>query len=166
MPQQGRVRPTTSDVHIHEALAEDLPTVVRLRLRFIADDRGVEAAAFGAAFRIATEQFLRRRHEAGTARSWLATDDDSAVGIITMLVLDLAPRPGDVNGLDGYLVNLWVDPAARRRGIGRALLGQCLDASAVMPLRRLVLSATEDGRPLYTSAGFESSPDWMERPTR
>lgn len=150
---------------IREAFAEDLPAVAHLRLRFLADHRGVDVASFDPSFRTGTEDFLRRRHDAGTARSWLADDEGRAVGVVTLLVLDLAPRPGDVNGLDGYVVNLWVDPAERRRGTGRALLDRCLAAGEEMALRRLFLNATEDGRPLYERAGFAPNPNWMERST-
>lgn len=79
-----------------------------------------------------------------------------------MLILDLAPRPEDVTGMEGYIVNMYVDRAHRQRGVGKSLLGECLNAATELGLRRLLLYATDDGRSLYSGAGFATNPSWME----
>ncbi len=58
---------------------------------------------------------------------------------------------------------MYVRPPFRRRGVGRALLEECLAAAQQLSLRRLLLYATDDGLPLYTSVGFSSNLMWMER---
>jgi hypothetical protein len=35
-------------------------------------------------------------------------------------------------------------------------------AATARAVRLVVLHATDDGRPLYSSLGFEPHPDWME----
>lgn len=156
--QTGRVltRPATS---------EDLEVVTDLRLRFLAEHREVEPSQFPSGFRSTTSEFLRRHDEARTSRSWLADEGGLIIGVVTMLLLDLAPRPEDVSGREGYIVNMYVLPSHRGRGVGRALLGECLEAATELSLRRLLLYATDDGQPLYASAGFATNPRWMELPT-
>jgi GNAT superfamily N-acetyltransferase len=149
-------------VLIREASEDDLPRVARLRLEFLAAHRGADANSFPDRLRVETEAFLRRHQNAGSIRSWLAVDDGRDLGVVTMLLLDLAPRPEDASGMEGYIVNMYVHPSQRRHGIGRALLDRCLDAAAALSLRRLLLYATDDGRPLYTHAGFATNPNWME----
>lgn len=147
---------------IRQALADDLEVITDLRLCFLAEHREVEPARFPDEFRTATLEFLRRQAEARTGLTWLAEHDGLAVGVVTMLLLDLAPRPEDRSGREGYIVNMYVSPSHRRTGIGRALLDQCLAAAHELALRRLLLYATDDGRPLYASAGFAHNPGWME----
>lgn len=149
-------------VLIREAAVEDLDLVVTLRLRFLAEHRHSGSDEFPASFVATTREFLYRHLEAGTARSWLATDEGAVMGVVTMLILDLVPRPEDRSGLEGYIVNMYVDRAHRRRGVGKALLGQCLVAATEIGLRQLLLYATDDGRSLYTGAGFVMNLNWME----
>jgi GNAT superfamily N-acetyltransferase len=85
-----------------------------------------------------------------------------AVGVVTMLLLDLAPRPEDTSGLEGYLINMFVVPGHRRRGVGRQLLAECHREARELGLRRLLLHATDDGRSLYERAGFTPNSRWME----
>lgn len=147
---------------ILEATEADLEVVTELRLRFLAEHRGVDVGRFPSAFRDSTLEFLRRHAESGTSQSWLAMRNDIAVGVVTMLLLDLAPRPEDTSGLEGYLINMYVAPAHRRCGAGRGLLAALLQRAEELSLRRLLLHATDDGRRLYESVGFSPNPTWME----
>jgi GNAT superfamily N-acetyltransferase len=156
---------------VRPAAAEDLEAVSRLRLRFLADHRGVEPESFGAAFATTTTAFVARTHAAGTLHSWLAhptaedgsTSTSDPVGVISLLVHDAPPRPDEDRVLDGYVINLWVDPAWRSAGLGRALVDACERGAAALGVRRLHLLATDQGRPLYESAGFTSNPKEVER---
>lgn len=60
-----------------------------------------------------------------------------------------------INGSVGWIGTIWVDPAWRRRGLGRALTIATMDAAEAAGCRTLVLVATKVGRPLYEGLGFE-----------
>ena len=85
-------------------------------------------------------------------------------GVVTMLLLDLAPRPEDTSGVEGYIINMYVAPAHRRHGLGRQLLAACRREADELGLRRLLLYATPGGKSLYEGAGFKPNPNWMELP--
>lgn len=144
--------------------SDDVEAVADFRLRFLAEHRGVEPTSLPSDFRNTTFDYLRQHDAAGTSRSWLAEHDGSVVGVVTMLLLDLPPRPQDRSGREGYIVNMYVTPEHRGRGVGRSLLDECLTAARDLSLRRLLLYATDDGRPLYASVGFDSNTRWMELP--
>jgi GNAT superfamily N-acetyltransferase len=64
-----------------------------------------------------------------------------------------------------WLADVIVDPAHRKRGIGRALIAGILEDLAPWSLRRIVLKASEEGRGLYEQAGWaeiEGAEDWLE----
>jgi len=68
-------------------------------------------------------------------------------------------------GLDAHLEELYVVPAKRGRGLGRALLEAAMDAAREEGATRIDLGTSEDdvaARALYESAGFinrEGGPD-------
>ena len=57
---------------------------------------------------------------------------------------------------------MYVNPADRGRGIARALFDACIASVPEDGVRRVVLHATDAGRPLYEKAGFRPNDDWME----
>jgi len=142
---------------------EDLDTLCRLRLEFVADHRGIAVADLSSAFVDATRVWLSDSHRDGRLRSWLATMDGSPVGSTSLALHDLPPRPEDHRSVDGRLLNVWVQPACRRRGVATALLEACLAAGPALGVRSWSLHATDDGRPLYASLGFVDNLAWMER---
>ncbi|HRW39203.1 MAG TPA: GNAT family N-acetyltransferase [Aquihabitans sp.] len=152
-------------MRIRLATADDHETVVRLRLAFIADVRGVDPTTFPPEFTEVTRRYLDEVVAADRIRTWLAVDDaDEPVGIVSVLANDAPPLPEVHLAKEGYVVNMWVAPEARRRGIARALLDAALVAASTEGWRRLYLHATDAGRPLYEEAGFVADARWMGTP--
>jgi GNAT superfamily N-acetyltransferase len=60
-----------------------------------------------------------------------------------------------VSGPVAWIGTIWVDPAWRRQGLGKALTRTTIEAAEAAGCRAIVLVATEAGRPLYERFGFE-----------
>ena len=60
-----------------------------------------------------------------------------------------------LNGPVAWIGTIWVEPAWRRRGVGLALTEATIETAEAAGCRTLLLVATEVGRPLYESLGFE-----------
>lgn len=143
----------------------DLDTVVALRLAFMGEVRRRPDLGEHAALAEATRGFVATQHDAGTMRTWLAeTADGTAVGITSVLLHAIPPLPEDLRPHSGYVINVWVAPDHRRRGIARALLDRCIAEVDELGIRRLFLFATTQGRPLYEAAGFAPDPIELQLP--
>lgn len=69
--------------------------------------------------------------------------------------------------LEAYLAELYVVPAQRGRGLGRALLDRALELARELGADRIELGTSEDdraARALYESAGFINREDGPEGP--
>src|SRR5664280_1789552 len=60
-----------------------------------------------------------------------------------------------VSGRVGWVGTIWVAPALRGRGLGRALTEAVIEQLEDSGCWTLVLVATEAGRPVYERLGFE-----------
>jgi len=144
------------------ATVDDLATLAQLRTEFLAEVRGVSSEALPAHVVDDNRAFFVRTMAAGNIRSWLAELDGIAVGIVSLVLHDVPPQAGDPRTHEGYVINMYVRPGARGRGLARDLLRSCTAVAGDHGIRRFSLIATGAGRPLYEQAGFVSNPSWME----
>ncbi len=94
--------------------------------------------------------------QGGTYRPWLAEDgsgDIIAGGGIQLRAL--LPRPECRRAPEAIILNMYVQPAHRRRGVARRLLQAMLDWCGSQGIVRIVLHPSDQGRPLYESMGFQ-----------
>ena len=71
----------------------------------------------------------------------------------------LFPRPqeggqGLLIGREGIVLNMYVERDARRRGVARRIMEEILTWVSGTDVVRLVLHASDEGRPLYELMGF------------
>ena len=128
-------------------IASDPEVVREVRLAALADSPG--------SFRMTLAE-----ESAAPASWWTSVASRSAAGVTDRVFL--APdgagmAGGHVEGEDVVLWGMWVAPAARGSGLGRALLSAVVGWAQSIGAARVVLSV-RDGVPhaasLYTSAGF------------
>jgi len=96
--------------------------------------------------------------EWGDRRSWFAFALASPACRVVVADVDgevVGTGVATVNGPVAWLGTIWVAPAYRRRGLGRALTEAVAEAAEAAGSRTLVLVATDRGRPLYEGLGFE-----------
>lgn len=144
------------------ATEADIETLVDLRLQFVTEARELQASELTDEFRAATRGFIESGVSTGVLHSWLAERDEHPVGIVSMLLLQVPPRPEDPRRFEGYILNMYVRPRARRERIGQNLLDECLAATGPLGVRRVFLHATEDARTMYEGFGFAPNDDWLE----
>jgi GNAT superfamily N-acetyltransferase len=96
--------------------------------------------------------------EWGDRRAWFAFALDSPACHAVVAEADgdiVGTGVATVNGSVAWIGTIWVAPAHRRGGLGRALTQAVIDTADADGARTLVLVATDRGRPLYERLGFE-----------
>jgi GNAT superfamily N-acetyltransferase len=99
----------------------------------------------------------------GSYVGWLASDNGGRVlgGVGVHLKPQLPRIAPDGKGVFTdrvpLVVNVYTEPDARRRGVARALMRALMDWAKAHGCDRVLLHASEMGRPLYASLGFEDS---------
>jgi len=125
-------------------------------------DMGSLAAHQIAALERATASYLREALARGEYLAWVAEDRAQVRSIIGGAGVQLRPilprpRPGSDElelGPEAIVLNVYVEPEWRKRGIADALMRALLQELAARGIRRVVLHASDDGRRLYERLGF------------
>lgn len=100
-------------------------------------------------------QWLAPRLADGRYFGFIAEESGEAAGGIGLIELDWPPHPAHpIDSRRGYVLNLFVEPAFRRRGVAQALLDESDAEFRKRGLTYEVLHATTAGRPLYERNGW------------
>jgi len=148
-------------VNLRLATSADLQALCELRIEFLAESRGIRPDDFPGRLSDDTRQFFERTLSSGRTLSWLVEDAGRQIGLASVVVHDVPPLPEDRRSREGYIINMYVRPGFRGRGIGRRLLDACLGMAVDQGICRFYLYATPSGRPMYEQAGFTNHKDWM-----
>jgi len=121
-------------------------------------DMGEVDEAAAAIIENASVDHLAALIEAREYFGFLAEHEGEVIGGGGVWLRPVLPRPGALQGaLEAYVLNVYVDPPHRRKGVARAIMEAILDWSRERKLARVVLHASKEGRSLYESLGFEST---------
>ena len=142
---------------IRQATVADVPDLVRLR-RTMFEAMGFDDPAQLDAADAAAEAYFSENIPAGSFHGWLAvTSTGVAVSSGGVVIDQHPPGPSNLLGRIGFIMNVVTVPDYRRRGIARRIMQIMLKWLADQDIRRVVLHATEMGRPLYEELGFVNS---------
>lgn len=121
------------------------PSLDRMRFEDLEEVLAIERASFSMPW--SRGAFLYEMQQNRVARCWVMREGPRVVGYLCLW---------EVSD-ELHITNLAVDPADRRRGIARALLGSVLDQARGRGLRVVVLEvrpSNREARRLYESFGF------------
>ena len=105
--------------------------------------------------------WVRERIEQGSYVGWIVEENGHAVGGAGLWVMDWPPHFLDAKPGRGYLLNFYVAPEMRRRGLAGELLELSVAEARARGLRVVTLHASKYGRPVYESFGFHAGDEML-----
>ena len=149
-----------ADYSIRSCVAGDAATVAHHRTAMFVEMGVVPTDELARVLRDSSAIALAAALRDQTYMGWLATAGNGAV--IAGVGIHIKPQLPRVTD-DGsriattavpLVVNVYTEPQWRQRGIARTLMKTAMEWCAVRGFDRMVLHASEAGRPLYASLGF------------
>ncbi|MCY7150907.1 GNAT family N-acetyltransferase [Streptococcus gallolyticus subsp. gallolyticus] len=89
-------------------------------------------------------------------------DDDNVIGAGAVSYYQVMPTYHNTSGKKAYIMNMYVAPEHRRKGIATKLLDLLIADSKERGIDHITLEATQMGRKLYENYGFCQMQDEME----
>jgi GNAT superfamily N-acetyltransferase len=142
---------------IRQATLADLDTIVTHRQKMF-EDMGATDQSIHAAFAPAFKSWVRERLENDRYHEWfVVTPAGQIIAGTGLWLMDWPPRYGDSSPFRGYILNVYTEPAFRRKGLARWLMQTVLDWCTANGVKRVTLHYSDEGKFLYESMGFEKS---------
>ena len=108
------------------------------------------------------EPWVRRMIANDKYAGWITSDGERAVGSAGLLILDWAPHFLDLRcDQRGYILNVFVEPEYRGRGIAKALTVECMAEAKRRGIGVVALHASKKGQPVYEKLGFKTSNEML-----
>ena len=144
----------TNGTIIREATPDDIPEIVRQR-RAMYEDMGYDDSEVLATVVATSASYLSEALPNGSFRAWLAVSGEHIVGGGAILISPWPSHPNDGHCRRATILNVYVYPDNRTKGIGRQLMQTMIDWCRDQDFAFVSLHASQDGRHLYETLGFE-----------
>jgi GNAT superfamily N-acetyltransferase len=142
-------------MQMRNARPEDAPVIAQQRTHMFLEMGRVTEAGVPELLRVSTS-YLARALVDQAYHGWLMESaDGKIIGGAGLLLRPLMPRPDAMSGPEAVVLNVYVEPEFRRRGVARALMEALLHWCRTQDIPRIVLHPTPNGQPLYESLGFK-----------
>jgi GNAT superfamily N-acetyltransferase len=147
------------EITYHKATADDLEALARLRWAMQVDrvpDHPSDQEAWNTYLAAYRDAFADQISHGGF-EAWLAEDGSTAISCVVLLWWRTPPVFDQLVRRRGMVSSVYTLPEYRRKGISRKLMLMLIARAKELQIRRLVLWASEMGRPMYEGLGFEPS---------
>jgi GNAT superfamily N-acetyltransferase len=149
-------------INYRRANVDDIGILVGFRVRFLNELYNHPEDDETEILRKALREYFSEAIPSNDFIAWLAEYNGKIIGTSGMVVWQMPARYGGLeSGKLGYILNLYIIPEARRKGICTRLLNELIEEAKSLGLTYLHLHASEDGINIYRKAGF-AEPDQIE----
>jgi len=144
----------TPTYRVRAATTDDIPTLVAYR-RAMFESMGDFDDDRLSAMCTAMSDYLRQAIPSGEYHGWVAEADGQIIASGGLVIRVLPPSPRNLDGREGYILNIYTVPAWRRRGVATTIMKVILDYLQQMGIPVATLHASPAGRPIYEKLGFQ-----------
>ena len=134
------------------ATPADVEALVKLRAAFLAELTGCNPNE--PVLLNAISRYFAEKLRTGDFQAYVAVVDGRVVATSGLIVRQNPPSAKNLEGREGFVLNVYTIPAFRGRRIATALLERTIVAAREAGCGRVVLHASDRAVPIYKRAGF------------
>jgi len=145
------------EIKIRRASAEDLNHILHHRVAMF-EEMGFSDDVVLRRVEAVSREYFTEALQAGTYVGWLAIDaDGQVVGGGGIVIAAWPGFPGETHAKRAWILNMYTELAARHCGVARRLMQAMIAWCQSEGYRSVSLHASEAGRTLYETMGFQAS---------
>jgi GNAT superfamily N-acetyltransferase len=139
------------EITYRAATVYDIAALTNLRLAFLTE---VSTDPPGPRTRGDISEYFRRAIPAGQFFAYVAVAQSQIIASSGLVYHDHPPSQFHPTGREGYIMNMYTQPAWRRRGIATKIIQLLIEHAAKNRCDRVSLHTHPQGQSIYAKAGF------------
>jgi len=152
------------DILIREANAEDAQHLATFRyLMFSEMKPETDLTPVREAFIVEATAYYENAVGRQDIYSAVATAEGKVVGCGTLILKERPPSIRALKNIVGDILNIFVTPEFRHQGIAKQIMETLHAEAQHRGAKRVVLTASQFGEPLYRKLGYTVNPSFMEK---
>ena len=150
------------NVTYRRATLADIDELARLRIAFLKEVQSPESRLVDD-YELTgiLKTYFQNSLETEEFVAWLAIVDGEVVATSGLCFFKITPGFTLLDGKIAYILNIYTLHEWRKKGIGKAIFDHILQEAKNRGYKRMILHASEDGRPVYEKFGFIQTNDEM-----
>lgn len=106
-------------------------------------------------------QKLESEMEEGICKAWVIESKDVIVSSGAITFVSFVPTPYDLSSKIAYLHSIFTEKSHRNKKCAQRIVHTAIKYCSDQGVNRMILSASNAGKPIYEKIGFHSTPDMM-----
>ena len=153
------------DINIQEATCDDIKQMAihhRKMFEEIWEKKGqkVEAAKAQEIEKAYSEK-LQKEIPGGSCKAWVIKNGNRLVASGAISIVSFVPVPNDTNHNIAYLHSMYTEKDFRGRKYAQQIIERAIQYCKENGINRVILNASDAGKPIYEKLGFVSLPETM-----
>lgn len=148
-------------IEYRKADKQDIEALVNLRVAFLGEVNGAEFERMKDRLFEENRRYFQQAIAEDTFVAWMALNGGEIVATTGLTLYEAPPTFSCVNGKIGYISNVYTLPRYRAQGIASKLMERLMAEAKDRGCTKVVLNATDMGRPVYEKIGFMDAENEM-----
>ena len=106
-------------------------------------------------------QKLKTEMESGICKAWVIEEKGRIVSSGAITLVSFVPNPSDLSSQIAYLHSMYTEKSHRNKKCAQRIIHNVIKHCNSNGIKRILLNASDEGRPVYQKIGFRSAPDTM-----
>ncbi|MDM8550454.1 GNAT family N-acetyltransferase [Desulfobacterales bacterium HSG2] len=104
---------------------------------------------------------LQKQLTNNTSKAWFIEDISKIIASGAVSIISMVPVPDDPSDRVAYLHSIYTERGYRNRGFARRIAETAIHYCKSQGIRRMILNASDAGRPVYEKTGFRAADNVM-----
>jgi len=145
---------------IRKATLNDIDELIKVRIEFMSEMN--KKAEVPEKLYSELKAYFEEHLKNDSFVAWLAIVEDEIIATSAVSFYTVPPTFKNVTGKNAYIMNVYTIEEYRKRGIAAKLFEKTIEEARVHGCKKIHLSATKDGAPLYEKFNFKYNAGEME----
>ncbi len=133
----------------------------RLRMELLIELEEINKKTDSSKLESATKQYYLS-HINKDLISWGIMQENKLAAIGSLCLFKRIPYEENLNGLEGYILNIYTSPKFRNKKFANYILDEIINYASKSHIKKLWLNSSEQGKKLYAKRGFIRKENEME----